>query len=190
MTESKIAPGFLVAAPQLGDPNFESAVILMVEHEDESGALGLVINRKATVDLATVIGELDLKVPDVVVDINDHPPLLCGGPVSPERGWILHTPDWSGPETLNVSDDLSMTSSLDVLGAVVAGKGPSKYRLYLGYSGWGPHQLVGEIKSGAWITVPLSSDLVFDVPLEEIWATTLRRLGIDPTQLVATVGDA
>ena len=83
-----------------------------------------------------------------------------------------------------------MTSSVDILSAIVGGKGPSKYRFYLGYSGWGPHQLVGEIKAGAWINVPYSVDLVFDVPLKDIWNSSLSRLGIDPSKLVATVGDA
>ncbi len=190
MVESKIAPGFLVAAPQLKDPNFESSVILMIEHEDEEGALGLIINRTASVDLATVLSEMRLDVPHMVVDIKQHPPLLSGGPVSPERGWILHTPDWSGPETSSVSEDLSVTSSVDILHAIVSGAGPTKYRFYLGYSGWGPHQLVGEIKAGAWINVPYAADLIFDVPLEDIWSLSLSRLGIDPAKLVATVGDA
>ncbi|MCP4677481.1 MAG: YqgE/AlgH family protein [Deltaproteobacteria bacterium] len=189
MVESTIAPGFLVAAPQLKDPNFERAVILMLEHDDEEGALGLIINRKAQVDLATVVSEMKLSVPEML-EIDKHPPLLVGGPVSPERGWILHTPDWDGPETRSVSDDLCVTSSVDILDAIVSHNGPSKYRLYLGYSGWGPHQLVGEIKTGAWITVPFESDLVFDIPLDEIWQCTLSRLGIEPSQLIATVGDA
>ncbi|MCP4603348.1 MAG: YqgE/AlgH family protein [Proteobacteria bacterium] len=190
MVESQIAPGFLVASPQLKDPNFENTVILMLEHDDEEGALGLVINRKANVELDTVLSEMRLDIPNVVVDIDKHPPLLCGGPVSPERGWILHTPDWSGPETRPVSEGLSVTSSLDILQSIIAGDGPRKYRFYLGYSGWGPHQLVGEIKTGAWINVPYSVDLVFDVPLEKMWMTSFDRLGIDPIKLVAIVGDA
>lgn len=184
-----IAPGFLVAAPHLKDPNFQSAVILMIEHTDEEGSLGLVINRKAEVDLGTVLTEMELRVPSPV-DIQTHPPLLYGGPVSPERGWILHTPDWSGPETIEVASGLSLTSSLDILESIATGTGPSKYRFCLGYAGWGPYQLVGEIKAGAWITVPFSVDLVFDVNLDERWHISLGRLGIDPRQLVPTVGDA
>lgn len=190
MTESKIAPGFLVAAPQLKDPNFVSTVILMLEHEDGEGSLGLVINRPAKIALETVISEMQLDIPGLVVDLDKHPPILYGGPVSPERGWILHSPDWTGPETRDVGQDLKVTSSIDILQDIVAGKGPLKYRFYLGYSGWGPHQLVGELKTGAWINVPFSADLVFDVPFEDIWRTTLSRLGIDPSNLVATMGDA
>jgi len=190
MVESKIAPGFLVASPQLKDPNFANTVVLMLEHDDEEGALGLVINREANVKLETVLGELKLDIPNVVVDLSKHPPLGSGGPVSPERGWILHTPDWCGPETRIIGEGLSVTSSIDILSAIVSGIGPQKYRFFLGYAGWGPHQLVGEIKAGAWINVPFYVDLVFDVPLDKIWSISLSRLGIDPVRLVATVGDA
>ncbi|MCP4712045.1 MAG: YqgE/AlgH family protein [Planctomycetes bacterium] len=188
--DDAIAPGFIVASTQLKDPNFENTVVFMLEHNDEEGALGLVINRKSNVELDTVLSEMRLEIPDVIINIDEHPPLLCGGPVSPERGWILHTTDWSGPETRPVVEDLSVTSSLDILKAIISGTGPKKYRFCLGYAGWGPHQLIGEIKTGAWINVPCSADLVFDTPLDKIWTTSLERLGIDPAKLVAMVGDA
>jgi putative transcriptional regulator len=190
MMETRIAPGFLVASPQLKDPNFDNSVIFMIEHIDDEGSLGLVINREAKLRLATVLCEMNLEVKQFDVDFDDHPPLLIGGPVSPERGWVIHTPDWTCPETRPVGEEICVTSSLDILKAVMAGTGPLKYRFCLGYAGWGPHQLVEEIKAGAWINVPFSADLVFDVPLNRIWAASLRRLGIDPTQLVAAIGDA
>ncbi len=189
MEEINLVPGFLVAAPHLRDPNFENTVVLMLEHQDDEGSLGLVINRAAKVDLATVLSEMKLQV-DVPLDINQHPPLLYGGPVSPERGWILHTPDWQGADTRRVTDELAVTSSLDVLEAITNGRGPEKYRFCLGYTGWGPHQLIGEIKSGAWINAPFSVDLVFDIALDQCWYPPLERLGIDPRQLVPIVGDA
>jgi putative transcriptional regulator len=189
MTESKIAPGFLVAAPQLKDPHFESTVILMLDHNDDEGSLGLVINRPAVVKLEAVLGEMKIATPDPV-DLSDHPPLLYGGPVSPERGWILHTPDWTGPGTRAVDEGLSVTASKDILDAIASGAGPEKYRFCLGYAGWGPHQLIEEIKTGAWINVPFDVDLVFDVDLENRWRSALSRLGIDPSQLVSVVGDA
>lgn len=189
MVETRIVPGFLVAAPQLRDPNFEGSVVLMIEHVNDEGSLGLVINREASVDLSMVIGEIKLDTPDPV-DLSKHPPVLCGGPVALERGWVLHTPDWSGPHTRHIDEGLSVTSSVDVLQAILVGTGPSKYRFFLGYSGWGPNQLVEEIKSGAWINVPFSVDLVFDVPAGEVWRAALARLGIHPSQLAPTVGDA
>lgn len=189
MTASKIAPGFLVAAPQLKDPHFENSVILMLEHEDEEGALGLIINQSAAVKLDVVLSEMKIAAPDPL-ELLSHPPLLYGGPVSPERGWILHTPDWSGPGTRLVDEGLSVTASKDILEAIACGTGPNRYRFCLGYAGWGPHQLVGEIKTGAWITVPFDVDLVFETPLAGIWSAALMRLGINPANLVGIVGDA
>ncbi|MDJ0764934.1 MAG: YqgE/AlgH family protein [Myxococcota bacterium] len=190
MAELNIAPGFLVAAPQLKDPNFENSVILMIDHKDEEGALGLVINQRAKVDFGTVLSEMKLDAPERTIDASKHPPLLCGGPVSQEQGWILHTEDWQGPETRTVVEGLCVTSSLDVLTAIVADQGPKKYRFCLGYAGWGPHQLIGEIKKGAWINMPLSVDLIFDVPIEDIWMACFSRLGINPMTLVGIVADA
>ena len=189
MVESKIAPGFLVAAPQLKDPHFENSVILMLEHEDEEGALGLIINQPASVKLDAVLGEMHIDMPDPLA-LKGPPPLLYGGPVSPERGWILHTPDWTGPGTRVVDEGLSVTACKDILEAIAVGTGPDRYRFCLGYAGWGPHQLVGEIKSGAWITVPFDVNLVFDTPLDSIWAKALMHLGINPANLVGIVGDA
>lgn len=189
MDSAKLAPGYLVAAPQLRDPNFDGAVILVIEHDDDEGSLGLIINRPSNVDLGTVIEEMRLSS-DKTVDLSDHPLIMAGGPVALERGWILHTPDWSGPDTRTVHDDLCVTSSLEILHAIIAGEGPKKYRFYLGYSGWGAGQLISEIKVGAWITVPFSVDLVFDVPAEKAWDEALSRLGISASQLVPMVGDA
>ena len=187
--ESSIAPGFLVAAPQLKDPNFEKTVIFMLDHENDEGSLGLVINRPSAFDLHLVLTGMQIKLP-VALDVDDQPPLLYGGPVQQERGWILHTPDWKGPDTKELAEGLAVSSSLDVLEKAIAGEGPSKYRFLLGYAGWAPHQLVDEIKVGAWINVPFSVDLIFDVPLDECWSTALGRLGIDPSQLAMTIGDA
>ncbi len=189
MNETKIAPGFLVAAPQLRDPHFENTVILMLDHDDAEGALGLIINRPASVKLEAVLEQMQISTPDPL-DLCTHPPLLYGGPVSPERGWVLHTPDWSGPGTRLVDEGLSVTASRDILEAIASQTGPERYRFCLGYAGWGPHQLVGEIKNGAWITVPFCVELVFDTPLDSIWHAALMRLGINPANLVGMIGDA
>jgi putative transcriptional regulator len=187
--DSRIAPGFLVAAPQLTDPHFARTVVFMIEHVDDEGSLGLVINRPAEIDLATVL--VSTKLEDgAELSLGDHPPVCYGGPVSPELGWILHTPDWQGDDTKVIEEAIGVTASLDVLEAITRGEGPASYLFCLGYAGWGPHQLVGEIKSGAWINVPFDAGLVFDVPLEERWAAALAKLGIDPSALAPTVGDA
>jgi putative transcriptional regulator len=187
--ETVIAPGFLVAAPQLKDPNFDNTVILMVEHDDDEGSLGLVINRASKISLGTVLQEMKVEVPGAV-DLSDHRPVLYGGPVSPELGWIVHTPEWRSRDTKLIADAVGVTASLEVLKAIARGRGPQSYLFCLGYAGWGPGQLVDEIKTGSWFNVPLGPDLIFEVPLEERWANALSRLGIDPFSVVPIVGDA
>ncbi len=186
---SRISPGFLVAAPQLKDPNFARTVVLMMEHEDDEGSLGLVINRSADLGLADVLEAMEIEV-EGEVDGRSHPPVMYGGPVAVELGWILHSADWDGEQTRPVADGVRVTASRDIVEAIATGRGPASYMFCLGYAGWGPGQLIGEIKSGSWITVPFEADLVFDVPMEDRWEAALRRLGIDPGALAATVGDA
>lgn len=187
--DSAIAPGFLVAAPHMRDPHFERSVVLMIEHDDEQGSFGLVVNRAAEVDLSAVLGAMRVPL-DAPVDIAAHPPILEGGPVCPELGWIVHSAEWRRPETLLIAAGVGVTASVEILKAISQGGGPRDYALFLGYSGWGPHQLIGEIRTGAWITVPFERELVFDVPYGARWETALGRLGIDPRKIAPVVGDA
>jgi putative transcriptional regulator len=187
--DSTIAPGFLVAAPHMRDPHFERAVVLMIEHDDEEGSFGLIVNRAAEIDLSAVLGAMRLEL-DAPVDIGDHPPILEGGPVSPELGWIVHSADWARPETKLLTPQVGVTASVEILEAISRGAGPREYALFLGYAGWGPHQLVAEIRTGAWITVPFDRELVFDVPYGARWDAALGRLGIDPRQIASVIGDA
>lgn len=187
--ETVIAPGFLVAAPQLKDPNFESAVVLMVEHDDGEGSLGLVINRVSEMSLARILSEMKLPLAESV-NCDEFPRVLYGGPVSPELGWIVHTPDWQGSGTKLIAEAVAVSASLDVLQAIANGRGPEKFLFCLGYAGWGPGQLVEEIKTGAWFNVPFELELIFDVPFDERWKRALGRLGIDPLSVAPLVGDA
>jgi len=187
--DSAIAPGFLVAAPHMRDPHFERSVVLMIEHDDEEGSFGLIVNRAADVDLSAVLGAMRVPL-DAPVDIGEHPPILEGGPVSPELGWIVHSADWQRPETKLITADVGVTASVEILKAISSGDGPRDYALFLGYSGWGPHQLIAEIRTGAWITVPFERELVFSVPFPARWETALGRLGIDPRNIAPVIGDA
>jgi putative transcriptional regulator len=184
-----LAPGFLVAAPQLQDPNFSRTVVLMLEHDDAEGSLGLVINRAAAIAMDRVLEILEIARPGSI-DGEEAPPVMYGGPVATEFGWILHTPDWRGEHTRAVGDGVCVTANLEILRDIVAGRGPSRYLFCLGYSGWGPGQLVSELKVGAWITVPFAADLIFDVAADSKWDAALGRLGIDPFAIAPTVGDA
>lgn len=181
---SELAPGLLVAAPVLLDPNFRRTVVLLVDHSPE-GSLGFVINRPADVRLPGMLDALGLQRAD-----SNPPdaPVLVGGPVAPDTGWIIFDSGERsfGEEVVRVSDRLAVSASRELLEQTVHGQGPERMMLVLGYAGWGPEQLDTEIAQGAWIPVDLSEQIVFDTPYEERWASALRSLGIDPARLTVT----
>jgi len=186
--ESTIAPGFLAAAPHMRDPFFEKTVVFMMEHSDD-GSIGLIINQLSNIDLATILSEMELFIENPV-DVAAHPPILMGGPVAPQLGWILHSSEWQRPETRVFEDNIAVTASREILKDISRGRGPDRYLFCLGYAGWGPGQLISEIKTGAWINVPCNHKLVFDVPIEDKWHSAITSLGIDPSNIVPIVGDA
>jgi putative transcriptional regulator len=167
---------FLVASPELDDPNFRRTVIYMVEH-DGDGAMGLVINRVlGSGPLASLLEGLELQAPaDSEVEIRVH----YGGPVERGRGFVLHSPDYQAETTVVLADFVAMTSSLDILGDIAAGKGPMRSLLALGYAGWAARQLEGELASGAWVIVDADAALLFDPDVEAKWQHALDRQGVD-----------
>lgn len=181
---SELAPGFLVAAPLLSDPNFRRTVVLLVDHGAE-GSLGFVINRPAQVRLPAMLDALGLQGP------NARPPdapVLVGGPVAPDTGWIVFDAakrDF-GTEVVHVSERLAVSASRELLETTVKGNGPERMMLVLGYAGWGPAQLDAEIAQGAWIPVDLDETIAFDTPYDQRWASALRSLGIDPARLTVS----
>ena len=182
MTDSELAPGLLVAMPQLIDPNFHRAVVFMVEH-DENGSFGLVINRRTEFTCEHLCDNLEM-------DWRGDPDRLVswGGPVQPEHGWLLVG---DGPleheDLVTVTDGVRFSRSPEVLRAVARRPLP-RMDIFLGYAGWGAGQLVEELISGAWIVAPVTADFVFDRPRESLWESVLRELGIDPATLVPTTG--
>jgi len=188
-----LAPGFLVAAPALSDPNFAGSLVLVAEHHGE-GALGFVVNRPAPITVADVLGgvDTDLRKAAEAVGRADGT-VLVGGPVQPERLWILFRPGpvQPAPEggSVQVGAGLALGGSRELLESLVrAPEGP--FLLLLGYAGWAPMQVEKEISGGAWVPMPLASDLVFDVPLEKRWETAVRRLGLDPGEFLVGGGGA
>jgi len=185
-----LAPGFLVAAPSLLDPNFHRSVVLLVEHHAQ-GALGFVINRPATATLGALFGELGL---DPASDVAVDAPVMVGGPVSPNTGWIVM--DWAEGQAARddvvvVAGGIGVSTSRDVLASIARGEGPARHLLVLGYAGWGPGQLDDEIRAGAWIPVDLDARIVFDLPFDGRWRAALAVLGIDPARIVgSTVPEA
>lgn len=182
--DTKLAPGILIASPHLRDPNFTEAVVLVFEHGD-NGAVGLVVNRAIEIGLDQVIEDLDIPMDEEIGD-----PVQYGGPVSMEIGWVIHSPDWREPTTRDVNEEICISTSRDVLEAIAAGSGPSRYMLCLGYAGWAGGQLEDEVGQGAWLTIPLDAGLVFDTPIADRWRECYARLGIDPHQLATTIGNA
>ena len=182
--EISLAPGLLIAMPQLQDPNFRKAVVLMLEH-DERGSFGLVINRPSEARLSDLLDgiEIEWKGP-----INEA--AWRGGPVQPETGWILHEsiPELADVDgTLQVADDLFLSSAPSAL-RLLAERPPRHLRFMLGYAGWGPGQLEEELTAGAWVNAEASAELLFDTPSSSVWDESLRRMGIDPSALVPAAG--
>jgi putative transcriptional regulator len=177
-----LAPTLLVAMPQLLDPNFRRAVVLLLHH-DPGGTFGLVMNRDADISAEGLCSTLDVEWtgdPDALV--------RWGGPVQPNTGWVLVGDDEVRlPEAIEVSRGLAWAGSVEVLRRVAA-EPPRRMQIFLGYSGWGPGQLEQELAQGAWLLAPLHVDVVFDTPPEDMWERVLAELGIDPATLVSTPG--
>jgi putative transcriptional regulator len=177
----------LIAMPGIGDPRFEKSVVFLCAHS-EDGAMGLIVN-KPTPDLTfrNLLTQLDIPVTDRSRDIRVH----FGGPVEHGRGFVLHSGDYaSKAATLKVDERFGMTATLDILEALAKGAGPANSILALGYAGWGPGQLEGEILGNGWLTGDASPDLVFAADDARKWDRAIRSLGIDPLGLSAVAGRA
>jgi putative transcriptional regulator len=177
---SNLAPGLLLAMPQLADPNFSRAVILMIEHGDH-GSFGLVINHPSPIRAAELLDSLEMRWGG-----DDTAVVWAGGPVSPSTGWVLHEPIGIAQAgmggTIAITSSISLSTSPERLRAI-ANQPPRNIRLLLGYSGWAPGQLATEMARGAWLHTSADPDLVFGTPASEIWDTAMRSLGIDPRDL-------
>lgn len=176
----------LIAMPGMADSNFAASVTLVCEHNAE-GALGIVINRPLGINLAGLFERLDVN--EVASSISDDP-VLDGGPVARERGFVLHSGARQFDSTVRVAEDLNMTLSRDVLDAIAAGDGPERTLVALGYAGWEAGQLEAEMLENTWLSVPASPDLIFDVPFAERWRAAAGVLGIDISKLAPHAGHA
>jgi putative transcriptional regulator len=171
-----LAGELLVAAPELGDPNFRETVVYMLDHGDD-GAMGLVVNRVlARGPLAALLADLGLESEvGEEVEITVHE----GGPVERGRALVLHSDDYRSARTRTLRNGLAVTASTDILGDIAAGHGPRRSLLALGYAGWAPGQLERELADGAWIVVPADEALLFDAPADGKWRRALGRHGVD-----------
>ena len=171
-----LAGQLLVAAPDLGDPNFRQTVVYLVHH-DRDGAMGLVLNR------VLGAGRLEKLLEGLGLPPNGAGDLELivhyGGPVESTRAFMLHSPDYRAEDTVVISDLAALTVSPGILEDIAAGKGPKRSLFALGYAGWGPEQLEGEIAAGAWVVVEPDPDLLFDDHPETKWQRAFDRRGIE-----------
>jgi putative transcriptional regulator len=177
----------LVAMPGIGDPRFDKTVIMMCAHDAEH-AMGVVINKpKEDLTLSQVLGHLGLKTDGEAAERI----VLDGGPVRPDRGYVLHSEDFAaGDATQSVAPGVRLTATRDVLEAVASDRAPANYVLALGCAGWSAGQLESELKHNAWLVVDYNDAIVFDATLEDKWDRAIRTLGFDPSQLSEAGGNA
>ena len=171
-----LAPTLLVSMPQLNDPNFRRSVILLCEHGEE-GAFGLVLNRPTETPASSVV---QLTPP---VASRNGLELWIGGPVEPERGWILIGEEPPDVESVRVGDGIYLSTSQDLLRRLLEDTPPPHARLLTGYAGWSPGQLDAELSASAWLTASADTDIIFETQPSDMWETALRRLGADPSSL-------
>lgn len=184
--QSYLSRQFLIAMPGMGDPNFVNGVTLMCKH-NEDGAIGITINRPSTFTLLEVLRQLNIDCDDE--DLGKTT-VFEGGPVHPERGFVLHTPAQEYESSIAINDEIIVTTSRDVLADIVAGSGPEKFIVALGYAGWDAGQLEHEIRENAWLNVDVESSIVFDMPVKDRWEQAVGRLGIDFRNLHTDAGYA
>lgn len=175
---------FLIAMPNLGDPNFSQTVTYMCQHSQE-GALGIIINRPTNMSLGDIFEQMniDASEPETVTK-----PVFSGGPVQPERGFIIHETHSKWESTMKVSESIALTTSRDILEAMAVGEGPKNVLIALGYAGWGNGQLEKEIIENAWLNAPAEAGIIFDTPTEKRWKSAAKKMGIDLNLLSSQTG--
>ncbi|MEO0676882.1 MAG: YqgE/AlgH family protein [Pseudomonadota bacterium] len=186
-TFTNLTGQLLVAMPGMSDPRFDKAVIYMCAHSSD-GAMGLIVNKPAAdVSFDDLLEQLDIPKSTGGRDIR----VVYGGPVEHGRGFVLHSRDYtSNDSTLDVDSGVGMTATLDILEDIARGNGPDTSLLALGYSGWGPGQIEGEIAANGWLTCPALPELIFGADDAAKWTGALKSIGIDPLLLSAEGGRA
>jgi putative transcriptional regulator len=165
-------------------PFFNHTLVLLIDHGDD-GSFGFVLNRATELDIKDVFNEVGVSS-EAAGTV--RAPVMLGGPVSPESGWILYdaegVPQPSSGQTIAVGQRIACSASIELLERIARGDGPDTCAMMLGYSGWGEGQLESEMKQGSWIPVDLDYGLVFDTPVEQRWEAALASLGIDPARVI------
>ncbi len=183
---SSLANHLLIAMPSLADPNFEHSVIYICEHHIQ-GTVGLIINKRMQFPLGLVFEQMKIESPS---NEQNQMPLLYGGPVQPERGFVIHRPIGGWRSSLSLRDDVTVTTSSDILRAIAANTGPKDVLVTLGYSGWGGNQLEQEVLADVWLVCPYSAEILYEVPFSERWEYAGLTIGVKMSQLTHHAGHA
>lgn len=189
MQSINLTDHFLIAMPSMADPYFAKSLVYIAEH-NEQGALGLVVNRPLELNLASLLERISIPfAPEDAARLSGQP-IFFGGPVQTDRGFVLHRPLGQWQSTLTVNAEIGLTSSRDILQAVAHRQQPAEMLITLGYAGWGAGQLEHELGQNAWLTVPASAHILFELPHEERLASALDMLGVDFARLSDSAGHA
>lgn len=181
-----LANQLLIALPSLADTNFSRSVALICQH-DEDGAMGIVVNRASEYTLGEVLGQMGVEGGS---DSLRAQPVLAGGPVHPERGFVLHDGGLNWDSTMQIGEQLYLTTSREILEAMVLGEGPANATVALGCAGWGSGQLERELADNDWLTAPSDAELLFSMPLDARWQAAAGRIGVDFAHLADYAGHA
>ena len=177
---------FLIAMPSLADPNFSRGVTFVCQHSKD-GAMGILVNRVAPLTVGDVLAQMNITTD---LEALAQAPVYFGGPVQPERGFVLHDAGGTWDSSFEVSPELQVTTSRDILAAMAEGKGPKRAIVALGYAGWSEGQLEEEVRENAWLTAQASPGLIFDTPLEQRWNAAAAIVGIDLSLMPDQAGHA
>ena len=183
---SYLSRQFLIAMPSMQDPNFERGVTLICQHSEE-GATGININRASEHTLGDIFSQMGFACEDELINAR---PVLEGGPVHQERGFVLHEDGINWESSIQLTDKLFVTTSRDILEAIAGGHGPDRFLVALGYAGWGAGQLEEELKANAWLTVQADNQVMFEAPLDQRWESAIAKLGVDELHLSSVGGHA
>lgn len=177
---------FLIAMPALNDGFFNRAVTYICEH-DETGSFGIIINQETDITLKQVASEMKIASDG---DYDGNRSVFIGGPVDQGRGFILHRPPGEWQSSLKVNENIALTTSKDILQAIVNNQGPTDSIVALGYAGWSAGQLDNEIASNTWLSCPADEQIIFNTPIEERWQAAAKLIGVDLSLLSSDAGHA
>jgi putative transcriptional regulator len=173
---------FLISMPHLLDPVFKHTILLLCNH-DADGAMGVIINKPIpSANVEEILQETGL------VNINPHPEVYFGGPVSVSTGMILHDSNYNSENSLHISSQINITSNEQVIEDIKSGNGPQKFRFALGYAGWGAGQLEREIENGDWLMMPADFDFIFNTPDRIKWSSSAQQFGINISDFSGPTG--